>query len=239
MPGPPFVEIWFVGLDAASAAVEEAAASLGLAPMVPEPAAAGHDAHRRTAHLALRLLVARSAGPGIAALPFEVSPAGKPFLPAAPGLQFSLAHTAGAALLALSDTHAVGVDLEAPRPIRIAPARRAAIEAAAVRAADGQPLPAETDPERRFLRAWVRLEAVAKCTGEGIGGVLTRLGARPGAMAPESSGVPLLDLTPAPGFVAAIAGHGVTRAAMPPDVRAFPADCDGLATLLAAVPRPA
>lgn len=76
---------------------------------------------------------------------------GKPYFPAAPWVQFSLAHTDGGALAAVSDT-TVGVDLERIRP---APGR----------------LRARLDPtgtEESFFRLWTGLEARAKQTGQGL-----------------------------------------------------------------------
>jgi len=83
------------------------------------------------------------------------------------GLQFNLSHSAGLALVAVTEGRAVGIDVEAIAPRRdlVALAERGlpAEEAAAVRAAA---------PERRteaFYAAWVRHEARLKCLGIGLG----------------------------------------------------------------------
>ena len=83
---------------------------------------------------------------------------GKPYFPDHPDCHFSLSHTRGMVVCALSNTR-VGVDVERPRIIRPALARRCFGEAELVWAqADKQ----------RFLALWTRKEAVLKCSGEGI-----------------------------------------------------------------------
>lgn len=76
-------------------------------------------------------------------------PSGKPYFPDAPELCFSLSHTHGAVLAALSD-RPVGADLERLRtpPPRLA--RRFGLEG------------------EDFFRSWVRREARGKRTGEGV-----------------------------------------------------------------------
>ena len=83
------------------------------------------------------------------------------------GLQFNLSHSAGLALVAVTEGRAVGVDVETivPREDLVSLAERGlpAEEGAAVRAAA---------PERRaeaFYAAWVRHEARVKCLGTGLG----------------------------------------------------------------------
>ena len=118
---------------------------------------------------------------------------GRPFLPEWPGLFLSLSHTAGAAVLALSDAP-VGVDVERLRAI---PPRL------------GRRVGAET-PEA-FWRQWTAAEAEAKRTGRGAGAVLAALR---GAEEPAGGG-PLrklgADVCPiplGPGFAAAVCGEG-------------------------------
>ena len=76
-------------------------------------------------------------------------PSGKPYFPDAPELCFSLSHTQGAVLLALSD-RPVGADVELVRPAPPRLSRRFGLEGEA------------------FFRSWVRREARGKRTGEGI-----------------------------------------------------------------------
>ena len=76
-------------------------------------------------------------------------PSGKPYFPDAPELCFSLSHTQGAVLLALSD-RPVGADVELVRPAPPRLSRRFGLEGEA------------------FFRSWVRREARGKRTGAGV-----------------------------------------------------------------------
>ena len=123
-------------------------------------------------HIALRLLIERAAGTQWRRATFVRSERGKPHLDGAP-LAFSISHAPGLALIGLAPGGSIGVDVERTRRVRVGEARRARIEAAGA-ALSNEPLPAEGNA--RFLQAWVRLEAVAKADGCGIGRLLTRLG---------------------------------------------------------------
>lgn len=91
---------------------------------------------------------------------------GKPRLRRRHGLEFSLSHSEGLALVAVAK-RPVGVDVEAIRPRRglRALAERAlpAADVAAFAAAPAAEQPAI------FYGAWVRLEARLKCLGTGLG----------------------------------------------------------------------
>ena len=80
---------------------------------------------------------------------------GKPRFPDHPGVEFSISHTAGAALAALSD-RPVGADIERIRPLRPETMRRIA----------------GTEDLDAFFRCWVRREARSKCSGKGVGTML-------------------------------------------------------------------
>jgi 4'-phosphopantetheinyl transferase len=122
-------------------------------------------------HVALRVLIERAVGPAWRGAALTRAARGKPQLAGAP-LGFSLSHARGVALIGLTPTGSIGVDVERTREVRIAAERRAAIEAAG--AMLGGALAG--DGSARFLHAWVRLEAHAKADGCGIGRLLTRLG---------------------------------------------------------------
>jgi 4'-phosphopantetheinyl transferase len=124
------------------------------------------------AQIALRLLLERAAGPQWRGVAFAHAEAGKPHLAGAP-VSFSLSHALEVALIGIATEGSIGVDIERLRPVRMDAGRRARIEEAggALVAAE---LPASG--EARFLQAWVRLEAMAKAEGCGIGRVLSRLG---------------------------------------------------------------
>jgi 4'-phosphopantetheinyl transferase len=91
--------------------------------------------------------------------------AGRYGKPTAPGVEFNLAHSGGVALLAVSESGGVGVDLEWHRVI---PERDAisthyftTLECASIARAGDQ-------ADRLFLTYWARKEAVLKATGEGL-----------------------------------------------------------------------
>ena len=88
---------------------------------------------------------------------YGISGAGKPFLPGTTNIHFSLSHTKGMAVCALSD-RPVGVDVERIRPIRENIARR-------YFDAEEQALLAGADREERFFEIWTRKEAEAKFLG--------------------------------------------------------------------------
>jgi 4'-phosphopantetheinyl transferase len=132
---------------------------------------------RRVVRIALRLLLARQNLGASASEPLRRTPSGKPHLPGT-GLDFSVSHSAGHALIAFSRASSIGVDLEHMRTVRIAEPRRSEIHragAALVRA--GRRRSDREEPDHLdVLRAWTRLEAWAKARGSGIGSLLTDLG---------------------------------------------------------------
>ena len=118
------------------------------------------DRRERLATLtALRLLLERFMDPHTARQPFVTGPAGKPALPGGK-IQFSLSHVEGYALIGLTRSGAIGVDLERERPLRL-PARRREELIAAAKGLAGKPL-AGASPDACFLQAWCRIEAFAK-----------------------------------------------------------------------------
>jgi phosphopantetheinyl transferase len=105
-------------------------------------------------------------------VPFERSPQGKPFL-ADQSLHVNLSHTQGCLVLALCDTHAVGVDVEwLARPVRPALANKffSPTEWAEINA-----LPTEDDRRQRFLQVWTLKEAWWKAHDPPYGFDMTQL----------------------------------------------------------------
>lgn len=149
----------------------------------------------------LRLLLGRYLGREPSALGFSYGPRGKPSLAdAGSGLSFNVSHSGDRALFAVGRERQLGVDLEATdaRVDHAAIAERflAPVEAAALAA-----LP-EASRLHAFFGLWVRLEASAKARGVGLAG-----------LAPEAAGAPaagfsLHELSPHPGYVAAVAVEG-------------------------------
>ena len=132
----------------------------------------------RAAHIALRIILERHAGLGLRGIAFDRASGGRPRIPLSLDLarapEFSLSHADGVALIAISGHGAVGADIEVPRDIRMSAERRQRIVRAASRLATEDPLPQGSDAG--LLQSWVRLEALAKATGLGIGRILTEAG---------------------------------------------------------------
>ena len=183
------IEVWLVEIDQIAPLILDRAWPEGSAVEAARQAcvrqAAASHAHaswpreRLVAHVILRLLLARRIGLAPALAPFAITPNGKPRL-AIDGPAFSLAHSGKRALIALSGANRsrivdVGTDLEAPRTPKLAVRRRDQIVAAGEAVAGGTPY-ASTDPDVCFLEAWVRLEAVAKYSGQGMAWLLGQFG---------------------------------------------------------------
>ncbi len=183
------LDLWLVDLVAGEASLFEIGAELGLDVKETGTPRSGAPSARSkaVARVALRAILASHVGLEAARQPFRIAPNGKPSLDtvaaelAVAGAMaghdvpsFSLAHIDTMAVIGVSQMGPIGVDLEAPRPVRISAARRAQLEAAATLLDPSAPL-ADAPADRRFLQAWVRLEALAKTTGEGVGGLLGRL----------------------------------------------------------------
>jgi 4'-phosphopantetheinyl transferase len=123
------------------------------------------------AHALLRHLLGRYCNAAPAALQFIASPAGKPSLVGA-SLHFNLTHSSGRALLGVSATHELGIDLEQERQ-----------DIEALNISQHYFFGSERDdianatPElraQRFFRYWVAKEAVLKAQGIGLGFPLDR-----------------------------------------------------------------
>lgn len=137
---------------------------------------------------------------------FRYNRFGRPELPGGPS--FNLSHCGGLAALVLCPTAAVGVDIEAIRPIERAVATRffAPLELQALEPLQGP------DWDRAFFRLWTRKEAFLKAVGTGLDTPLSSFdvtaddaprllraeGQRPGDWA-------LVHLSPAPGLMGALA----------------------------------
>jgi 4'-phosphopantetheinyl transferase len=199
-------------------------------------------ADRLAIYTALRLLLERMVGADIARAPFVFGPGGKPRL-AAGSAAFSLSHVEGYALIGLTRSGEIGVDLERERTVRISPPRRQALVAAA-RGLSSRPLMGAT-PEARFLQAWSRLEAFAKATGQGLSRTLTDLGVRGSRTRPpddlqalarrraREAGFRVHDIELVPGLFAATA---FTKSRCPAP-RPLPDHRAGLGALLQPQPR--
>ena len=160
---------------------------------------------------AVRALLGAYLGIAPDKLRIEHGERGKPALADA-ALQFNLAHTGNALLLALSRGIAVGVDLEArDRRTRAVPelAQRWFLPREA-QALAAQP---EAAQQEAFLRLWTCKEAALKCTGTGIGSGLDRIEFELSARAQvrgvrDAADWQLLALEPDPAHLGALAWRG-------------------------------
>jgi 4'-phosphopantetheinyl transferase len=122
------------------------------------------------------VLSSYSAGVAPEAWRFEIAEHGKPSLApdfAGAGLNFNIAHSAGLVVMAISRTHAVGVDVEhvgARRvPFNVAQRYFSAEEARELEQLD------ESERRMRFFALWTLKEAWLKATGQGVAGGLGRV----------------------------------------------------------------
>ncbi|WP_143087207.1 4'-phosphopantetheinyl transferase family protein [Geodermatophilus ruber] len=143
---------------------------------------------------------------------------GKPWLPEAPDLQFSVAHSAGCVAVAVVRGSPVGIDVEElaqydPEELdciahhALAPEERA----------DLARWPARGGRAYAFSTYWTRKEALVKATGEGLAVRLNQIVVSPPMRPPRverwtgrSEPTSLYDLHPPPGFVAALAVRGAS-----------------------------
>ena len=146
----------------------------------------------------LRQLLAARLGVQAEAVELAYGTNGKPKILDS-SLCFSVSHCEDVALFAFSKASAIGVDVEAIRPIREADTIAVQFfsprenEAYAALAAHNKPL--------GFLQCWTRKEALVKAIGEGLSMPLHQFDV---AHAP---GWRLHSFFPLPGFIAAIACH--------------------------------
>ena len=230
------IELWLIDLEAAAPALQ------ALERDVPRLSADdraralrlddAQERHRRlAAYMGLRVVLERVGGAGVRGQRLVRGPAGKPHL-AAGGPAFSLAHSGGMALIGVVRAGAVGVDLEAPRALRMSSRRREEIVAAAAGLA-GRRHSEDHAGDEALLRAWCRLEAFAKARGEGLSHLLGELGLREASgrqldggqilasarRLAHRAGLEAADLELPHGLYGAVAAAGLSQ---PPRLRRFP-----------------
>ena len=182
-------------------------------------------------HAAARHIFAGALDADPKALAFSAGPRGKPELVGRWGgrLEINLSHSGERALVGLSTSARIGVDIEAIRPLpdalRMARSHFAPDEVAALERCDATTL------LHAFLACWTRKEAFVKAAGIGLSVPLDRFSVTVPPIAAglvavdgsaeRASGWSLHDLEPAPGYIGAVA---IEAPSAPCAVRFLPAD---------------
>lgn len=168
---------------------------------------------------ALRVIVGGLLGREPGAVEFRAGPGGKPTLPPGetrgqPPWHFNVSHSSDLALIAVSRSRELGVDVEKTRPIsesaRIVRSYFTEAETERFHRLD------ESDRAGAFIRGWTRKEAVLKAQGVGLAGLAagfeTMFGEAeldrafaPCRPSPIVLGWSLWEACPQPGYVAALA----------------------------------
>jgi 4'-phosphopantetheinyl transferase len=165
---PGSIVVWRIMVDRFGAETQDALLA-ALSPSERERASRfRRDSDQRlyvTAHGVLRHLVGRAVGRTPVEVAFGIGDHGKPYCTDG-GVNFNISHSGGIALIALSDSCSVGVDVECIRAVtdHLAIARRFFHPA---EVADISGLPGESS-RHAFFRCWSRKEAVVKASGEGL-----------------------------------------------------------------------
>jgi 4'-phosphopantetheinyl transferase len=199
------VEVVVARFDAEAQSVRRCAASLSAAEH-ERAARFRFDRDRRRFILArarLRELLAERLGLSPESLEIEYGRHGKPAL-AHSDLQFSLSHSGEVAAYAFARGWAIGIDVEAIRPLPEA-------DAIAAQAFPGEELRAYAalgahDKLSGFFRSWTRTEALAKA----LGGGLSLPSASLDAELDRGNEWLVHSFSPAPGFAGAVAGRRTT-----------------------------
>lgn len=231
---PNQVHIWSVELDALASKLHHLRTFLS-GDELEKSARFRFDRHRNryvAAHGWMRNVLGRYVSLPPTRLQFDSGPKGKPFLIGdanSRALQFNMAHSETMALLAISPTARVGVDVERVRPMP--DADELVSRFFSRREADQfRDVPADRKGEA-FFNLWTRKEAWLKATGEGIAHLLAQvevafLPSEPARLLElpkeyeTATGWSLSSFSPAPGYIGAMA---VESAEVNPLVRSWDA----------------
>jgi len=238
-------ELWLVDAEAAAPALEALERELPrLTAQDREHARRLREPHARRQRLAiyaaLRIALERVGGPQVRHQRIIRPIGGRPRLEVS-GPAFSLSHTGGLALIGVTQSPTIGVDLEATRSIRMSRRRREEILAAGA-GFIGKPALDDPESEPAVLQAWCRLEACAKARGSGVAALLGELGLRDrrGRQLPlagvaeaarrlvRDAHLTVADVRLPPGLHGAVAGEG----SLPARARRFPLHLRAIARLL-------
>lgn len=160
------VALWIV--DLADTAPAGAVATLSSAELARAARFRAEADRRRymAAHAALRRLIADAVAASPSRLDFIADARGKPRVSGYREIHFSLSYAVDRAVVGLSTAGAIGVDMEACRPIADADELARLHFSASETAALDRVSPA--DRSRAFLRGWTRKEACLKAIGTGL-----------------------------------------------------------------------
>jgi 4'-phosphopantetheinyl transferase len=168
---------------------------------------------------ALRSILGRYAGRPAGSCRFEYGPYGKPRLldpPASAALQFNVSHSGELALVSIARDRPLGVDLEQFHPdVDIQGVGRMVFSAAEQDALQSFP---EAHRRAAFFNLWTRKEAYLKALGRGFSGspqqvtIPSAMGAEGSLLGDATEGLCrrwfVANLSPAPGYAAAVAVEG-------------------------------
>jgi 4'-phosphopantetheinyl transferase len=166
LPSPGDCLLWLIELTHEPSASNWAACSAEEQSRAQQFRFEQHARRYRAAHAAMRQIMAHQLGVNTHALRWAVGPHDKPHLLDHPGWHFNLSHSGDWALLGMSHTSPIGVDIECRKAMRdmagIVQHQFTATEQVAYLQTAGE---AQTD---WFYRAWSRKEACLKALGSGL-----------------------------------------------------------------------
>ncbi len=120
-----------------------------------------------SAHRHLRKIISGIVGTTSTSITFDTAPTGKPLCTSHTDIRFNLSHTHGAVAIAISEERAVGIDIEAIRPL---PELDGMISTVAT-TEELQELQNLTTADRlhAFYKLWTAKESVVKANGIALG----------------------------------------------------------------------
>ena len=163
------VDLWSVPLGLADRVVETLTACISADERGRADRFVNAKLRRRyiVAHAGLRLLLSRYTGIAAGALDFVLGPQGKPSLASPPrGIAFNLTHSEEVAVVAITATNRIGVDIERLREVADATAIARLFFSTIEESMLAAVAPAERN--RAFLTCWTRKEAFVKALGGGL-----------------------------------------------------------------------
>ena len=119
-----------------------------------------------SAHRNLRKLISKIVGTTSTSLTFDTAQTGKPLCTSHPDIRFNLSHTHGAVAIAISEERAVGIDIEAIRPLPELDGMIASV-ATKYEFEELQNL-TTADCLQAFYKLWTAKESIVKANGIGL-----------------------------------------------------------------------